>query len=68
MNEIELWKRSLLKLPDDSFDIVRNYLGGLKPFNKHSIIEDLVSFLNRTETRKRIADCINEDDSRVITE
>lgn len=67
--EIGLWKGSLLKLPDEVFfDIMRNYLGELKtPFNKHSLVEELSSFLRKPSTLERIVARIDETDARVLT-
>ncbi|HUX22896.1 MAG TPA: hypothetical protein VMW69_16790, partial [Spirochaetia bacterium] len=68
-NELDIWKSALLKLPDGVFfDIMRNYLGELKtPFNKHSLIEELSSFLRSRETQARILRHIDETDSRLLT-
>ena len=68
-NEVEDWRSALLKLPDSVFfDIMRNYLGELKtPFNKHSLIDELSTFLRGSETRERLLRHIDENDARVLT-
>lgn len=69
LNEVEDWRSALLKLPDSVFfDIMRNYLGELKtPFNKHSLIDELSSFLRGSETRERLLRHIDDNDARVLT-
>ncbi len=69
MNEIEQWKKIVLTLPQASFfEITRNYLGELRtPFNKHSLINELVAFLRRPETQERIVLQIDEDDAKLLT-
>ncbi len=69
LTNLEQWKKIVLSLPDDDFfDIMRNYLGELKtPFNKHILIEKLLSFLTRIETVERIVSLINDTDAYLLT-
>ncbi len=69
MDDIEHWKKRMLTLPDaDFFEIMRNYLGELKtPFNKHSLIEELIVFLRRPSTRERILDRIDSLDAEILS-
>jgi hypothetical protein len=62
------WKAALLTLPDNAyFDLMRNVFGNIKtPFNKHRLMEDLVSFLSRREIQDIIAAYIDEADRRII--
>lgn len=62
------WKAALLTLPDNAyFDLMRNIFGNIKtPFNKHHLMEDLVSFLSRREIREIIAAYIDNADRRII--
>ncbi len=66
---MEQWKSALLTLPDEVFfDIMRNYLGELRtPFNKHTLIEELSTFLRRNETQERILEHIDDADAEVLT-
>lgn len=68
-SEVDRWKAAVLTLPDDSFfAIVRNYLGELRtPFNKHSLIEELLAFAGRAETIERMLAIIDEDDIRLLS-
>lgn len=61
------WKKVLLTLPDETFfTLVRNYLGELKtPFNKHSMIHELIQWVSRPAIVQTICECLDEDD-RVI--
>ena len=47
----DTFQSALLTLPDDAFfELIRNYLGPVKtPFNKHTLIARLVSFLRKPE-------------------
>lgn len=69
MDEIEHWKKRMLTLPDaDFFGIMRNYLGELKtPFNKHSLIDELVAFIRRQETQERILEQIEPSDAEILS-
>jgi hypothetical protein len=62
------WKAALLTLPDNTyFDLMRSVFGNIKtPFNKHRLMEDLVSFLTRRETQEIIAAYIDETDRRIF--
>lgn len=62
------WEAALLTLPDTAyFDLLRNVFGSIKtPFNKHRLMEDLVSFLSRREIQDIIAAYIDEGDRRII--
>jgi hypothetical protein len=62
------WKAALLTLPDNAyFDLMRSVFGNIKtPFNKHRLMEDLVSFLSRREIQEIIAAYIDEGDRRII--
>jgi hypothetical protein len=62
------WKAALLTLPDNAyFDLLRSVFGNIKtPFNKHRLMEDLVSFLSRREIQDIISAYIDEADRRVI--
>lgn len=63
------WKAALLKLPDSGFfELMRNYLGELKtPYNKHSILEALETFLRRKATQERILALIDQEDALILT-
>ena len=65
---VEQWKRFLLTCRDTSFfGIMRNYLGDIKtPFNKHTLIEKLIAFLRKRETRQRIISLIDEEDALLL--
>jgi hypothetical protein len=74
MNQIRFrsedeWKAALLTLPDNVyFDLMRSVFGNIKtPFNKHRLMDDLVSFLSRRETQEIITAYIDETDLRIIT-
>ncbi|TVR73860.1 MAG: hypothetical protein EA427_01770 [Spirochaetaceae bacterium] len=60
--------RYLLGLEDESFfALIRNYLGPVKtPYNKHELIANLVEFLSRDETRRRILELLDEEDRLVL--
>lgn len=68
-SEMDRWKAALLTLPDDSFfAIVRNYFGELRtPFNKHTLIEELVAFAGKGETVERMLAMIDEQDARLLS-
>jgi hypothetical protein len=68
MCDVEVWKASLLHLPENEFfAIIRNYLGPVRtPFNKHRIIDRLVSFLKQKETIDRIITLLDERDIDVL--
>jgi hypothetical protein len=63
------WKAALLTLPDNAyFDLLRSVFGNIKtPFNKHHLMENLVSFLSRREIQEIITAYIDEADHRIIT-
>lgn len=67
--EVERWKRSIRELPEELFfSIMRTYLGRLStPFHKHTLVEQLGSFLLKEETIRRIIELIDEDDARILT-
>ncbi len=62
------WESTLFQLPDTLFfEIVKNYLGPLKtPFNKHSIINTLIVFLQKEETQRRIITLLDDRDRELI--
>lgn len=68
MTTIERWRSILLTLNDSAFfDIIRNYLGGIKtPFNKHELIGRLESFLVNPENQRRIVALLDDDDAKVL--
>ncbi len=68
MTTIERWRSILLTINDGAFfDIIRNYLGGIKtPFNKHELIGRLESFLINPENQRRIVALMDEDDTQVL--
>jgi hypothetical protein len=63
------WKAALLTLPDNAyFDLMRSVFGNIKtPFNKHHLMEDLVSFLSRRETLEIITAYIDKADQKILT-
>ncbi len=63
------FKAALLTLADDAFfGLIRNYLGPVKtPFNKHDLIDRLVSFLRHEEIQQRIIELIDDDDAELLT-
>jgi hypothetical protein len=68
MHDLEVWKASLLYLPEQEFfAIIRNYIGPVQtPFNKHRIIDRLVSFLKQKETIDRTITLLDERDIEVL--
>ncbi|MBN1649651.1 MAG: helicase-associated domain-containing protein [Spirochaetales bacterium] len=64
---VQDWKKIMLGLPDqDFFDIIRNYLGPVKtPFNKHTLIQKLVNFIEKN--RQIILSCIEEKDAAILS-
>ncbi|MDR1908754.1 MAG: helicase-associated domain-containing protein [Spirochaetaceae bacterium] len=62
------WRADLLSLPDSAyFDLMRTVFGAIKtPFNKHRLMEDLSSFLIKTEVQETIGRFIDEQDHRII--
>ncbi len=68
MHDLEVWKASLLYLPEQEFfAIIRNYIGPVQtPFNKHRIIDRLVSFLKQQETIDRTITLIDERDIEML--
>ena len=67
--DLERWKGELLTRPDEQFfDLMRSALGEIQtPFNKHSLLKKLVSFLNRRETKDRMLSTVSETDSVLLT-
>ena len=63
------FQSSLLTLPDDAFfELIRNYLGPIKtPFNKHTLIARLVSFLRKPETQQAVVARIDNEDATVLS-
>ncbi len=63
------FKSALLTLADDAFfGLVRNYLGPVKtPFNKHDLIDRLVTFLRHEHIQERIIELIDDDDAELLT-
>lgn len=69
MNEGETFRRIMLTLPDGMFfNIIKNYLGKIKtPFHKPDLIDSLISFLLRENTRSRIMESLDDRDIRFLT-
>ncbi len=69
MNDLTHWKRTMLTLPDDTFfNIMRNYLGEIStPFNKHTLIDNLVHFLRRKSVQSRMNAFLNKKDKLVLS-
>lgn len=65
----EVWKNSLLSLPDRHFfDLIRNYLGRAEtPYNKQKMIRNLEQFLMRPEVQERIASLITPAEAAVLS-
>ena len=63
------FKSTLLTLGDDAFfELIRNYLGPIKtPFNKHTLIAQLMAFLKKREIQDRIISLIDEADAEILT-
>ncbi|MEE8440856.1 MAG: helicase-associated domain-containing protein [Spirochaetia bacterium] len=63
------FKSTLLTLGDDAFfELIRNYLGPIKtPFNKHTLIAQLMAFLRKDKIQDRIISLIDEEDAEILT-
>ncbi|MGP1587429.1 MAG: hypothetical protein ACTTHG_03725 [Treponemataceae bacterium] len=64
IEEIIAWRDFLATMDDDSFfDIIHMYLGEVKtPYNKQKLIEELSSFLRKSEHRQTIVSLLDEKD------
>ncbi|GMO50432.1 MAG: hypothetical protein Ta2B_30900 [Termitinemataceae bacterium] len=64
----EQWKSTLITLPDAVFfDLMRSVLGAIRsPYNKQRLMEELASFLSKTDIQKKIAAYIGENDHKII--
>lgn len=67
--EIEEWKDTFLQMAnDDFFEVMKNYFGTVKtPFNKHSLISNLTTFLSTEETKKQIIKLIDSYDAKILS-
>lgn len=65
---VEQWKSALIALPDMVFfDLMRSVLGAIRsPYNKQRLMEELGSFLSKSDTQKKIAAFIDENDHKII--
>jgi hypothetical protein len=65
----EIWKNSLLALPDRNFfDLVRNYLGRAEtPYNKQKMIKGLEQFLAKPEVQERIASLVTPPEAAILS-
>jgi len=67
--QVIAWRDALTALPDQQFfDLMRLYLGAVKtPFNKQRLIEDLSSFLRRSETKQKILMGLDSTDATFLS-
>jgi len=68
-DDLQRWKNHLLLMPAPLFfNVIRNYLGEVSsPFDKHDLIQDLIDFLKRRETRRRIAAFIGVQERLILS-
>ena len=69
MNKEENWRKIILSINDNSFfDLMRNYLGQIEtPFNKQELINRLINFFNKEQTRETIIEILDEWDISLLT-
>ena len=69
MSKVENWRKIILSINDNSFfDLMRNYLGKIEtPFNKQDLINRLINFFNREETKDKILNIISSQDASLLT-
>ncbi len=67
--DLERWKAALLSGPDYRFfELIRAVFGEIQtPFNKHTLLSRLITYLNKQETRDRILALVSPGDSFLLT-
>ena len=67
--QIKQWENYMLKLQDTHFfDVIRAYTGAIKtPFNKHDLLNRLVSFLKKKDIQESIFESLSYDDVTLLT-
>ncbi|MDX9801077.1 MAG: hypothetical protein RBT69_07065 [Spirochaetia bacterium] len=68
MADIEKWKKIIISLHEQIFfDLMRNYLGDVKtPFNKHTLIDELIVFFSKEKNVEKIVSLIDKNDASVL--
>lgn len=71
MNNSSLWRDYWLKLPDsvffDSMKLFPLPLPSNAPYNKHKMIDALISFFLKAETQNAVLESLTEDDKRLLS-
>ncbi len=67
--DIARWKGALLTRTDSQFfDIMRSSIGKIEtPFNKHALVQKLIAFLRKQETRSRIVALVSQNDAFLLS-
>lgn len=67
--QMKQWESYMLKMQDiHFFGIIRAYTGAIKtPFNKHDLLDRLISFLKQKEIQESIVDALSYDDINLLT-
>ncbi|MCL2230672.1 MAG: hypothetical protein FWC01_06215 [Treponema sp.] len=65
----QFWKAAFISMPDNSFfELMRSVFGKIKtPFNKQQLLNDLESFLLRSDIQETIGAYIDYTDAKIIT-
>ena len=66
---MQQWESYMLKMQDAHFfDIIRAYTGAIKtPFNKHDLLNRLLSFLKQKDIQESIVDALSYADIKILT-
>ena len=67
--EVQEWENSFLRMDDSHFfDIIHAYFGAVEtPFNKHKLLEQLISFFKQSDVQHRIINALSYLDIQILT-